>query len=148
MLGALPYLGAGLFRAAASSVRTIDNYKSPLQGMNLHAIDAMKSAMSVASIPSFTEYFVPDEVRDNPAQRRFELNADGGTAATYYDLSPGVITFTHTEVPPALEGRGIGSKLARGALDAVRAQGLKVVAECPFIRGYIERHPEFQDLLV
>jgi hypothetical protein len=89
-----------------------------------------------------------DEVRNNPAQGRFELSADGGMAATYYDLSPGVITFTHTEVPPALEGRGIGSKLARGALEAVRAQGLKVVAECPFISGYIERHPEFQDLLV
>ena len=90
---------------------------------------------------------VPDAVRNNPAQSRSELTAEGGTAAAYYDLSPGVITFTHTEVPRALEGRGIGSQLARGALEAVRAQGLKVVAECPFIRGYIERHPEFQDLL-
>jgi predicted GNAT family acetyltransferase len=90
---------------------------------------------------------VSDEVRNNPAQGRFELIAEGGTAAAYYDLSPGVITFTHTEVPPELSGRGIGSKLARGALQAVRAQGLKVVAECPFIRGYIERHPEFADLL-
>ena len=91
---------------------------------------------------------MPDEVRDNPAEGRFELAADGGTATTYYELSPGLITFTHTDVPRALEGRGIGSKLARGALEAVRAQGLKVVAECPFIRGYIERHPEFQNLLV
>jgi predicted GNAT family acetyltransferase len=91
---------------------------------------------------------VSDQVLNNPAQSRFELIADGGTAAAYYDLSPGVITFTHTEVPRALEGRGIGSQLARGALEAVRAQGLKVVAECPFIRGYIERHPEFQNLLV
>ena len=90
---------------------------------------------------------MPDEVRNNPGQGRFELTADGGTAAAYYDLSPGVITFTHTEVPRALEGRGIGSKLARGALEAVRALGLKVVAECPFIRGYMERHPEFADLL-
>ena len=89
-----------------------------------------------------------DLVRNNPAQSRSELIADGETAAAYYDLSPEVITFTHTEVPSALEGRGIGSQLARGALEAVRAQGLKVVAECPFIRGYIERHPEFQDLLV
>ena len=88
-----------------------------------------------------------DEVKNNPEQGRFELSADGGTAAAYYDLSPGIITFTHTEVPRALEGRGIGSRLARGALEAVRTQGLKVVAECPFIRGYIERHPEFSDLL-
>ena len=91
---------------------------------------------------------MPDEVRDNPAQSRFELIAEGGTAAAYYDLAPGVITFLHTEVPRALEGRGLGSKLARGALEVVRAQGLKVVAECPFIRAYIERHPEFQNLLV
>ena len=62
------------------------------------------------------------------------LVADGNVAAAYYDLRPGVITFTHTEVPPALEGRGIGSRLARGALEAVRARGLKVVAECTFIR--------------
>jgi hypothetical protein len=89
-----------------------------------------------------------DDVRNNPAQSRFELIAEGGTAAAYYDLARGVITFTHTEVPRAIEGRGIGSRLARGALEAVRAQGLKVVAECPFIRGYIERHPEFADLLV
>ena len=96
------------------------------------------SAVSQSSLP---------EVRDNPAQRRFELIVDGGTAAAYYDLSPGVITFTHTEVPRAIEGRGIGSQLARGALEAVRAQGLKVVAECPFIQGYIGKHAEFQDLL-
>ena len=90
---------------------------------------------------------MPDEVQNNPAQSRYELTTDGGMAATYYVLSPGVITFLHTEVPRALEGRGTGSKLARGALEAVRARGLKVVAECPFIRGYIERHPEFADLL-
>ncbi len=87
------------------------------------------------------------EVRDNPALGRFELVADGNVAAAYYDLRPGVVTFTHTEVPPELSGRGIGSRLARGALEAVRARGLKVVAECPFIRGYIDRHPEFADLL-
>jgi predicted GNAT family acetyltransferase len=97
---------------------------------------------------SFSESsFMPDEVQNNPAQSRFELIAEGGMAAAYYDLAPGLITFTHTEVPRALEGRGIGSKLARGALEAVRARGLKVVAECPFIRAYIGKHAEFQDLL-
>jgi uncharacterized protein len=59
-----------------------------------------------------------------------------------------VITFTHTEVPPALEGHGIGSALVRGALDAARAQGLKVVAKCPFVSAYIAKHPEFADLLL
>ena len=87
------------------------------------------------------------EVRDNPALHRFELEADGHTASAYYKRTPGVITFTHTEVPPALSGRGIGSALARGALSSARAQGLKVVATCEFIGGYIAKHPEFADLL-
>ena len=87
------------------------------------------------------------DVRDNPALHRFELEADGHTAVAYYQRTPGVITFTHTEVPPALSGRGIGSTLARGALASARAQGLKVVAKCEFIGGYIAKHPEFGDLL-
>lgn len=89
-----------------------------------------------------------DEVRDNAALHRFELDADGHTAVAYYQLAPGVITFTHTEVPPALSGRGIGSKLARGALQAARAQGQKVVAKCPFVSAYIGKHPEFTDLVL
>ena len=89
-----------------------------------------------------------DDVRNNAALHRFELDADGHTAVAYYQLAPGVITFTHTEVPPALSGRGIGSKLARGALAAARAQGLKVVAKCPFVSAYIGKHPEFADLLL
>ena len=89
-----------------------------------------------------------DRVRDNAARQRFELEVDGATALAHYSLKPGVITFTHTEVPPALGGRGIGSQLARGALDAARGRGLKVVAECPFIAGYIAKHPEYADLLL
>jgi predicted GNAT family acetyltransferase len=88
-----------------------------------------------------------DEIRNNTALHRFELDADGHTAVSYYRLSPGVITFTHTEVPNELSGRGIGSRLARGALEAARAQGLKVVATCPFVSAYIAKHSEFADLL-
>ena len=87
-------------------------------------------------------------VRDNAAQHRFELEVDGHTASLYYRLEPGVITFTHTEVPQELSGRGIGSRLARGALDWTRAQGLKVVAKCPFVSAYIAKHPEYGDLLL
>lgn len=87
-------------------------------------------------------------VRDNTALHRFELDADGHTAVAYYTLAPGVITFNHTEVPPALEGHGIGSALVRGALDAARAQELKVVAKCPFVSAYIAKHLEFADLLL
>jgi predicted GNAT family acetyltransferase len=90
---------------------------------------------------------MPDEVRDNPAEHRFELEAEGHIAAAYYKLAPGVITFVHTEVPPALGGRGIGSRLAQGALTNARSRGLKVVAKCPFIGAYIGKHPEWQDLI-
>jgi uncharacterized protein len=91
---------------------------------------------------------LPDTVRNNPALHRFELDVDGHVAGAYYQLSPGVITFTHTEVPHELEGHGIGSRLVRGALEAVRAQGLKVVAKCPFVSAYMAKHPEFNDLLL
>jgi predicted GNAT family acetyltransferase len=91
---------------------------------------------------------VPDTVRDNPALKRFELDLNGHTAVAYYQLSPGVITLTHTEVPPELSGHGIGSKLVRGALEAARQQGLKVVAKCPFVGAYMAKHPELNDLLL
>ena len=90
---------------------------------------------------------MPDLVRNNTALHRFELDADGHTAVAYYRMSPGVITFTHTEVPTELSGRGIGSALVRGALESVRAQGLKVVAQCPFVGAFMGKHPEFNDLL-
>ena len=90
---------------------------------------------------------MPGTVRDNLALHRFELEVDGHTAAAHYRLGPGTITFTHTEVPPALGGRGVGSALVRGALQAVRERGLRVEAKCPFVSGYIAKHPEFADLL-
>lgn len=86
-------------------------------------------------------------VRDNVEHHRFELDADGGTALMYYRLEPGVITLVHTEVPPALGGKGIGSALVRGVLDLVRARGLKVIAKCPFVAAYMGRHPEYNDLV-
>ena len=87
------------------------------------------------------------EVRDNPERHRFELEVDGHIAIAVYKLEPGVITFLHTEVPDALAGQGIGSRLAKGALGAVRARNLKVVTLCPFISGWIDRHPDYRDLL-
>jgi predicted GNAT family acetyltransferase len=68
--------------------------------------------------------------------------------AAYYDVADDLIVFTHTEVDEESEGHGVGSALARGALDDVRTEGRrKVIAHCPFIKGWIERHPDYQDLL-
>jgi predicted GNAT family acetyltransferase len=86
------------------------------------------------------------EVRDNPANHRFELTVDGETAVLDYRLAGDVMTLTHTGVPRALEGRGIGSALVKGALDTIRARKLKIVVLCWFVDGYIDRHPEYRDL--
>ena len=87
------------------------------------------------------------EVRNNAAARQYELEVDGQLALAAYRLRDGRITFTHTEVPGALEGRGIGSKLVEAALDDARARGLKVMPACPFVKHYMDKHPETQDLL-
>ena len=87
------------------------------------------------------------EIVNNKADHRYELVVEGHLAATYYSLADGVITFIHTEVPPELGGKGIGSTLIRGALDQVRAEGLKVVAQCPFVKAFIDKNAAFQDLL-
>jgi predicted GNAT family acetyltransferase len=87
------------------------------------------------------------EVRNNEAGHQYELEVDGQLALAAYRLSDGRIVFTHTEVPEALEGKGIGSRLVKAALDDVRTKGLKVVPACAFVKHYIETHPDEQDLL-
>jgi predicted GNAT family acetyltransferase len=87
------------------------------------------------------------EIVNNRTKHRYELAVDGYIAGTYYDVAGDIITFLHTDVPPELGGKGIGSKLVKGALDQVRADGLKVVAKCEFVKGYIGKHPEYADLM-
>jgi predicted GNAT family acetyltransferase len=85
---------------------------------------------------------------DNPSAHQFELKAGGAVAAhADYELLPGAVKFTHTEVLPSHEGKGFGSKLARFALDEVRGRGLNVEPACEFIAGYIRKHPEYLDLV-
>jgi predicted GNAT family acetyltransferase len=87
------------------------------------------------------------DIVNNKAKHRYELAVDGHIAATCYEIADGVITFVHTEVPPELGGKGIGSRLIKGALDQVRADGLKVIAQCPFVKAFIEKNAAYQDLL-
>ncbi|SEK67996.1 hypothetical protein SAMN05216382_0911 [Sphingomonas palmae] len=86
-------------------------------------------------------------VIDNKAEQEFELTVDGYRAVAAYQLEGDTIVFTHTEVPPAIEGRGVGSKLIQAALDSARDRGLKVVPQCPFVRAYMDKHPEMRDML-
>jgi uncharacterized protein len=87
------------------------------------------------------------EVRDNPALSRFELDVNGVTAVANYQLQGGVMTLTHTEVPPQARHGGIASQLIAGALQAARARGLKIVPRCSFVKAYVDQHPEVRDLL-
>ena len=88
-----------------------------------------------------------NDVRNNTEAHRFEMAVEGHTAFSEYRLSGGVYTIMHTQVPDELSGKGIGSKLAAGLLDLIRAEGAKVKPLCPFVRGYIEQHTDYADLL-
>jgi len=83
----------------------------------------------------------------NEQTHRFEVHLDGETAFAEYVLHHGSMVLPHTVVPPAFEGRGVGSALARAALAYAREHGLTVKPLCPFIAGYIKKHPEWQDLV-
>jgi predicted GNAT family acetyltransferase len=88
------------------------------------------------------------QIADNPAAHRYELRV-GGEVAAYaeYNLLTHAVLFTHTEVLPQHEGQGLGSQLAKFALDDVRGRAMAVIPICQFIAGYIRRHPEYLDLV-
>ena len=88
------------------------------------------------------------EVVDVPERHRFEIRVDGVRAGhAEYARKGDRLIFTHTEIDDAYEGRGLGSKLASGALDAARVTDHSVVPLCPFIASYVEKHPEYDDLV-
>ena len=89
------------------------------------------------------------EVTDNPEKSRYELFDDGHLVGftEYHERADGVLVFPHTVVTSPKRGAGYGSALVRGALDAVRARGRTIVAECPFVKTFVEEHPDYQDLL-
>jgi uncharacterized protein len=88
------------------------------------------------------------EVVDNPEERRFEARVEGGLAGLlYYSERPGGLVLVHTEVADEFGGQGLGGRLVAGALDEIRARGLTVTARCPFAARYIEKHPEYADLV-
>lgn len=88
------------------------------------------------------------DVRDNPDNQRYEVFVDDRVAGyAAYRSPPGQLVFMHTKVDTAYEGHGVGSALARNALDDVRRRGLKVVPQCPFISAYIRHHPDYLELV-
>ena len=89
----------------------------------------------------------PVTVQHVPERHRFEVHIEGKTALLLFRLSDGIITFTHTEVPPEFEGHGIGGQLAHAALEFAKAENLRVVPQCSFMTAYMHHHPEYQGLL-
>ena len=87
------------------------------------------------------------DIIDNKAQHRFELAVEGDIAFANYRLTPQAVVITHTETPRALRGRGIASELVKGALETIRADGHKVIAGCGFVVDYLDKHPEYADLV-
>jgi predicted GNAT family acetyltransferase len=91
-----------------------------------------------------------NEVIENPERHRFELAIEGSDeiAAAYYRIDDnGHLVLTHTEVPSEFSGQGIGTKLARGTFDLIRASGQKAVLRCPFMAAFYARHPEYSDIV-
>lgn len=82
----------------------------------------------------------------NAKAHRFEIDGEDAAVLNYHE-GAGHITLVHTEVAPELEGKGYGSALARAALEYARMKGLRVIPHCPFVQTYIERHPEYADLV-
>jgi predicted GNAT family acetyltransferase len=94
-----------------------------------------------------TKAITPEDISRNEAENRFEVEIDGKLAQTQYIRRGRKILFTHTEVPPALEGQGVGNALARAALEYAKREGLRVVPLCPFVAAFIKRHKEYQSLV-
>lgn len=88
-----------------------------------------------------------DRIIDNVALGRFELAFDGGVAFADYRADGERVIITHTEVPPAYSGQGIGSRLAKGIFDELRSSGRKAVIRCSFIADCVRRHPDYRDLV-
>lgn len=86
-------------------------------------------------------------VVDDARASRYEMAVAGGVAFMNYERDGTRVALLHTEVPPELEGRGIGTRLVRGVLDLARARGDRVVPRCPFVRSFMRRHLEYDDLV-
>jgi predicted GNAT family acetyltransferase len=87
------------------------------------------------------------DVVEKPEQNRFELSLDGGTALVAYRRDGERLVLVHTEVPEQFAGQGVGSKLAKGVFELLRASRRKAVVRCEFLKGWIAKHPEYNDVV-
>jgi predicted GNAT family acetyltransferase len=120
-------------------------------GRRVHNMPATREqvlAMAMDDRKPETDELDQLRIADHPEESRYEARLGGRiVAVSVYRRAGHRVIFIHTEVDPEFEGRGVGSRLAAGALDDVRSHGLRVTARCPFIASYIRRHPEYADLV-
>lgn len=88
------------------------------------------------------------QVENNTAESRFEINLDGATALIAYKKKGDVYNLYHTEVPTQFAGKGVGSALAKGTLEQIKAEGAKIIPSCPFVGAYLKRHQEYAEMVV
>jgi predicted GNAT family acetyltransferase len=87
------------------------------------------------------------ELEDNAEKSRFQFDLDGQLGVVEYILVKDLVYITHTEVPEALGGRGYGSQIVKLALDNIKSRGLKLIPQCPFVVAYIEKNPQWQEIV-
>ena len=87
------------------------------------------------------------DVVENTGESRFELTLDGGTALVAYRRDGERLVLVHTEVPTQFAGQGVGSRLAKGVFELLRASGRKAVVRCEFLKGWVAKHPEYDDVV-
>jgi len=87
------------------------------------------------------------DVVEKPEENRFELALDGGTAVVAYQVDGSRLVLIHTEVPEQFAGQGVGSRLAKGVFELIRASGRKAVVRCPFLKAWVAKHPEYDDIV-
>lgn len=120
-------------------------------GRRLHNMEASREAVLAMAVPATTATDRPEDdviVADNPGASRYEARLGDRVAAfSAYRRIGDRLVFLHTETDPEFEGRGIGSRLVREALDDVRRRELRVTAKCPFVAAWLRRHPGYEDLI-
>jgi uncharacterized protein len=87
------------------------------------------------------------QLRDDLKRSRFEMDVEGGVAFLDYRREGKVLHLIYPEVPPSMRGRGVGDRLIRAVLDRARAEDARVIPICPYVKLFLRRHPEYQDLL-
>lgn len=94
-----------------------------------------------------TKFPIGMRVVDNKEENRFETEIEGQMAVIEYSVQPGILSLNHTEIPEALSGQGVASEMIEKVLLEIELRGLKVIPVCPFIRKYIDKHPEWKSIL-